>query len=263
MSLLPGVFIATKKDSTIYYRSSITYQNKHISLGSYPSELTAHIAFETANDILRLNKYVINDYTIGHVLSFEKWIILFNLRDNGFYLKTPIYMKERYFIYYMNQKCLLKFDTDDLFFYANHKIMKRGGYLFVSDFGMQINILSRYGIKNFAVNGKDYIFVNDDETDYRYGNIEIINPYYGVSKSQKKGKYIYTAKIHINGDYVIGHYTNEIEAAIAYNKAIQILKDKTIEKNYTENYITDLNDIEYAKVYHNIRISKKIREYGL
>lgn len=263
MSLLPGVYIATKKDGTIYYRSSITYQNKHISLGSYPSELSAHMAFETASDILRLNKYNITDYTIGHIISFDKWVILFNLRDNGFYIKTPIYMKERYFIYYLNQKDLLKFDTDDLFFYAHHKIMRRGGYLFVSDFGMQINILSRYGIKNFAVNGKDYIFVNGDDTDYRYGNIEIINPYYGVSRRYKNGKYIYTSKIHIKGDYVIGHYQSEIEAAIAYNKAIQILRDKSIEKNYIENYITDLNDIEYAKAYHNVRISKKVREYGL
>ena len=33
-----GVYTATKKDGTLYYRSSITFQNKHISLGSFSSE---------------------------------------------------------------------------------------------------------------------------------------------------------------------------------------------------------------------------------
>ena len=30
--MLQGVYTATKKDKTLYYRSSITYKNKHISL---------------------------------------------------------------------------------------------------------------------------------------------------------------------------------------------------------------------------------------
>lgn len=37
--------------------------------------------------------------------------------------------------------------------------MRRGGHLFVADYGMQVNILNRYGIKNYAVKDKDYIFV--------------------------------------------------------------------------------------------------------
>ena len=32
--MLPGVYLATKKDGTVYYRSSITYRSKHLS---YPS----------------------------------------------------------------------------------------------------------------------------------------------------------------------------------------------------------------------------------
>ena len=42
--MLPGVYQAVKKDGTIYYRSSITYQGKHISLGSYSTEEEAHRA---------------------------------------------------------------------------------------------------------------------------------------------------------------------------------------------------------------------------
>ena len=35
MPQLPGVFQAKKKNGSLYYRSSLTYRAKHISLGSY------------------------------------------------------------------------------------------------------------------------------------------------------------------------------------------------------------------------------------
>lgn len=261
MSLFTGVSRATKKNGDPYYRTSITYMNKHISLGSYTSPVSAHQAYETATEILRNNRYVIDDYKEAHMLSFDKWIILINLRDNSLYFKNPVYLKNRYFIYYINKKILLKFDVDDLFYYANHKIMKRGGHLFVSDYGMQVTILSRYGIKNFAVLGRDYRFANGDDTDYRYGNLENINRFYGVTKSIIKGMPIYTTKLHINGNYIVGRYPTEIEAAIAYNKAINIVREKGVLKDFLENYISELDEIEYARIYHTARISKNLRNY--
>ena len=42
---LRGVYPATKKDGTVYYRASITHQNKHISLGSYDTPGEAHAAY--------------------------------------------------------------------------------------------------------------------------------------------------------------------------------------------------------------------------
>jgi hypothetical protein len=258
---LPGVYTAKKKDGTIYYRASFTYKSKHISLGSYPLESSAGKAYETAVAVLREQRYHIEDYKKSCGISFDKWVVLMNLRDNGIYFKNPIYIKKRYFIYYVNKKVLLKFDVDDLFYYANHKIMKRGGHLFVSDYGMQVNILSRYGIRNHAVPGRDYSFVNGDDTDYRYGNIDIINAYYGVTKSYYKGLPIFTTKIHINGDFIVGRYSTEIEAAIAYNKAAGIIRNKGVLKDFTKNYIPDLGEIEYAKIFNLVRISKKIREY--
>lgn len=261
MSKLPGVYAATKKNGEIYYRASITHRMKHISLGSYSTASGANSAYATAVDILRSNLYTIDDFKPDFHLSFDKWVSLINLRDNGIYFKNPIYIKKSYFLYYINREFLLKFDVDDLFYYANHKIIKRGGYLYVSDYGMQTNILSRYGIKNFAVPGRDFIFVNGDDSDYRYGNIQIINRYYGVQKSSQRGKTIYTAKIHINGDYIIGRYLTESEAAIAYNKAVRLLREKGITINYPENYIADIGEIEYARIYHLVRISKRIRNY--
>lgn len=261
MSELPGVYKAMKKNGEMYYRSSVTYKNKHISLGSSPFMSIAGQIYATAVDLLYDKSRGIEDYPPDCCLPFEKWVILVNLRDNGIYFKNPIYLRNRYFIYYINRKILLKFDVDDLFYYANHRITKRGGYLFVSDYGMQTNILSRYGIKNFAVPDRDYRFVNGDESDYRYGNIEILNRYYGVVMKIHKGRPVYTAKIHINGDYIIGRYHSENEAAIAYNKAIRVLRDKGISISFHENYINDINEIEYARIYHQVRISKKIREF--
>ena len=47
-----GVYVAKKKDGTIYYCSSITFQNKHISLGSFSSEDEAAAAYLEAEKLL-------------------------------------------------------------------------------------------------------------------------------------------------------------------------------------------------------------------
>lgn len=258
-----GVFQASKKDGSIYYRASFTFQNKHISLGSFDSEETAHRAYLEAISISGDEDIVISDYkTHVHYLSFPKWVTIINFRDNRIYFKTPIYLKPKYFEYYLSEEKILKFDVDDLFFYSTHTIMKRGGHLFVADYGMQLNILNRYGIKNFAVPGKDYRFVNGDDTDFRYKNIDIINRYYGVTKEEQNGRIIYAAKIHINGDFLIGRFREESEAAIAYNKAVDILGEKCIPIRYTKNYIDGLNSSDYLKRYEQIKIPKKIRDYN-
>lgn len=258
-----GVYIATKKNGDIYYRSSITFCNKHISLGSFNEKKAAHNAYVEAADILFCNNHSFEDYNKNYYsLSFDKWVILMNFRDNNLYIKTPIYIKNRYFIYYLSSSDLLKFDVDDLFYYSTHKIMRRGGHLFVSDYGMQVNILSRYGIKNYAVPDKDYRFVNGDKTDYRYGNIDIINHYHGVSKLIRNGIPAYETKIHLNGYLLVGCYPTETEAAIAYNKAASLLTQKGITKNFPQNYIPELNEINYAALYHKVRITKKIRNFS-
>lgn len=260
--MLPGVFKATKKDGTVYYRSSFTYQNKHISLGSFPTEWAAHTAYAEASNIMS-SSCAVKDYSDVFTISFEKYVILVNFRDNGMYFKTPIYLKQKYFYYYFSKKDYLIFDTDDLFYYSSHKIMRRKGHLFVADYGMQVNILSRYGIKNYAVPGKDYIFINGDTSDYRYGNITIINKYQGVSLEAKDGTEKFKAKIHIHGDFLVGIYPSETEAAIAYNKAVDILKKKGLKKEFTTNYIEGLSPRKYVEIYSELKIAKKIREFEI
>lgn len=261
--MLPGVYTSSKKNGDLYYRASVTYKGKHISLGSYETEEQAYAAYRLALEVLDSNSTMtIEGYPSSSVLSFSKWVILINFRDNQIYFKNPIYLRKRYFFYYINQEDRFKFDADDLFYYAHHKIMKRGGHLFVSDYGMQVNILSRYGIKNYAVCGRDYYFVNGDNTDFSYHNISIVNRYHGVTKVTKKGTEQYLAKIHINGDYQIGTYPSEIEAAIAYNKAVLILRNKGLHKNYPQNFIEGMDEITYASIYQKLRISKKLLSYA-
>jgi hypothetical protein len=256
--MLPGVYLAKKKDGTIYYRSSISFQNKHISLGSFPTETDAAAAYQDASLLFtdsRINLF----YLIDHpgTLSFEKSVVLLNFRDNRIYFKNPIYLRKGYFSYFLTPSTELKFDIDDLFYYSSHKIQKRQGHLFVSDYGMQYSILSRYGIKPYAVCGRDYDFVNGDTLDFRYSNIIIHNHYHGVQQFQKNGVARYKAYIHINGNYVIGTYNSEEKAAIAYNKAADLAKSAGIDKNFPENYIVDISPREYADIYTKLKISKK------
>jgi len=258
-----GVYETTKKDGTPSFRASFTHKGKHISLGSFPTKESAHRAYLTAELLLRSPEGAqlsLSDYAAaGKPLSYDKWVILINLRDNGIYFKTPIYLYRRYFVYHYNEETHLKFDVDDLFYYSNHKIMKRGGHLFVSDYGMQVTLSSRYGIKAYAVEGRDYRFINGDPTDFRYGNLEIYNRYAGVSFEYKKGTPVYLAKIHVNGDIIIGRYATEEEAAIAYNRAADYLNELGIHKNFPRNYIEGLSEQEVDDIYMKIHISPKLK----
>lgn len=258
-AMLQGVYTAKKKNGTLYYRSSITFSGKHISLGSYSLEKSASDAYQLANKILYDNTITLEMFSPEtSVLAFPKWVILLNFRDNGIYIKTPIYLKERFFHYYFGKDDFLTFDIDDLFYYSTRSISRRGGHLFVADYGMQINILSRYGIKNYAVAGRDFRFVNGDVKDFRYENIEIINHYHGVCRREKNGSIYYEAKIHWNGDFLVGRYDTEIEAAVAYNKAASVLIAKGYKKEYPVNYIEELSNTEYRDIYKNVTISQNI-----
>lgn len=253
-----GVYTAKKKDGSIYYRASITYKGKHISLGSYKAITEAGAAYAEAADILRHKLFSIADYKSPHKLSPDKFVILLNLREHGIYFKTPIYLYPGYFEYYLSADHVLLFDRDDLFFYASHKIMQRGSRLFYCDYGAQYGILSRYGLKSYAVAGRDFCFANGNTNDYRYENIRVINHYMGVSKISPHGHTCYRAAIHVRGNYQVGTYSDEETAAIAYNKAADILNQNGLTRHYIKNYITGMSSGEYKKIYNSVSISPKL-----
>ena len=258
----PGVYIATHKDGTTYYRSSITYRNKHISLGSFESEDQASLAYQESSNLLSSNHPLEDAVTYAPTVPFEKIVTLINFRDNGLYIGNPIYLRKNYFSYYLSEDEELKFDIDDLFYYSSHKILRRQGHLYVNDYGMQVTLMSRYGIHNHSVINRDYYFANGDSTDLRYSNVVLVNRYYGVSQYYTKQHQIrYRVKIHINGNYTIGTYSNETKAAIAYNKAVDLAKAFGINKNFPENYIEDISPQDYADIYLKIKISTKYMNY--
>lgn len=258
-----GVYTARKKDNSIYYRASLTFKGKHISLGSYEDKDAAHRCYLLARQILENRNTNPEDYPADTTMPFDKWIILHNLRDNGIYFPTPIYLRPSFFLYYLSKDCVLKFDKDDLFYYSSHKIMARGNHLFVSDYGMQVNILNRYGIMNYAVPGRDYYFINKDEHDFRYANISIVNRYRGVTEQPGLQKASYITRIHIRGNVKVGTYSTETEAAIAYNKAIDILRKNGSRKQYTPNFVEDVSPKEYAEIYSSLEINPRIYKYSL
>jgi hypothetical protein len=255
-----GVYSTSLKDGTPSYRASITYCGKHISLGSYPKITEASSAYKEAASVFDDHNLTISSYKQSMALGFDKFVTLINYRDKGMYISNPIYLEKKYFLYYLSPTYVLKFDIDDLFYYSSHKIMQRGSHLFVADYGSQLSVLQRYGIKSYAVEGRDYRFANDDPTDLRYENVIILNRYRGVRQFAEKGFLKYKAVIHIKSNYVVGKYNTEAEAAIAYNKAADILIKNGINKNFQLNYVEDLSASQYADIYMKVRISQKIYE---
>ena len=73
------------------------------------------------------------------------------------------------------------------------------------------------------------------------------------------GQQVSTAdRIHVNGNFLIGTYDTMEEAAIAYNKAIDILKRNGSKKQYTQNYVETVSAGMYADIYTRLPISQKI-----
>lgn len=277
MKKLTGVYVTKKKNGQTYYRSSITFKGRHISLGSFDIAEHAHAAYLEADSVLRdsalyditlletffrsskqSGKKAEKSFAQIDFLSYEKAVILMNFRDNGIYFHSPIYLYKNYFHYYLSPGLHLTFDKEDLFYYSSHRIMKRGNHLFVSDYGMQVTIAARYGIRNFAVRDRDYRFINQDDTDYRYSNIEIINPYHGVLREGSFGNYTYRVLIHINGNYLVGIYEDMETAAIAYNKAADFCRQYGINKKFPVNYIETMSPKTYADIYSRVPVSESL-----
>lgn len=264
--MLPGVYQAQKKNGEPYWRASLTHKGKHISLGSYESEELATLAYTEASELLRgsrTSEGVLDHDQDTAALGFAKWVAIVNLRDNGMYCNGPIYLQYRYFEYYLDKATVLRFSADDLFYYTHHNIQRKGGYLFVADYGMQVSILSRYGVRSFAVKNRDYYFKNGDETDFRAGNIVVVNRYFGVRSQTVKGRTVYTTRIHVNGDLVVGHYETENEAAIAYNKAADMVNAAGVDIEYTRNYIENLSPTQYRLLYDSVKVRRAISTFTI
>ena len=93
-----GVFTAQKKDGTVYYRASITYKKKHISLGGFDTKETAALAYNEACRLVSTPALSINSHEEDSPLPFEKWVVLLNFRDNDIYFVRPFMQEVNFFI---------------------------------------------------------------------------------------------------------------------------------------------------------------------
>ncbi len=60
---------------------------------------------------------------------------------------------------------------------------------------------------------------------------------------------------------MVGIYHKEEEAAIAYNKAVDLAKKYGITKNFQTNYVEGYSPREYADTYSQIKVSEKYLRY--
>ena len=89
----------------------------------------------------------------------------------------------------------------------------------------------------------------------------MINRFHGVLRYPVKGIIKYRTIIHINGNYIVGTYSSEEKAAVAYNKAVDFAKAAGIRKDFPENYVDALSPKEYAETYTKIKLSKRYLSY--
>jgi len=239
------------------YKLYFVYNKEKIYLGSYATYEKAQEMLSEAEALMQIPDHTIPDFN-KYKMDYKKVISLCNFRDNKRFIKNPIYIYSNYFHYYLSKDCILTFDVKDLFYFSTYKIRKRGNYLYTQDSVSQKSILSRFGILNHSVLGKDYYFKNNDPYDFRKENLEIINTYKGVTKKEKADGDIYIANIYIDSNLIIGYYNTEIEAAIAYNKAIDLIIDHTPNKTYTPNLIPYLTKDEYQNIYNNLTVSPRL-----
>ena len=67
-----GVYTAYKKDGTVYYRSSITHKNKHISLGSFSSENEAAVTYNESMRNIVPQRFAHHKYRTPHNILFSR-----------------------------------------------------------------------------------------------------------------------------------------------------------------------------------------------
>lgn len=252
MSYIYEALMSGKTQYKIYF----VYKATKIYLGSYSSMEIAQKVLEEADELMETVSSIPSFDT--YTLNYKKIIVLCNLRDHKKYIKNPIYLYPTYFHYYLSKDCILTFDLKDLLYFSTYKVYKRGNYIYTQDGISQQNILARFGIPNHSVINKDYRFKNNDPYDFRAQNLEIINSYKGVTKKIKGSTIVYSASIYIHGNLTIGHYHTETEAAVAYNKAVDLLTQQGLLHDHPHNHIPLITKDEYDSLYHSLPVSSRL-----
>ena len=248
------IYPATHECYRVYY----LYKTKKIYIGLYNTYEEALWAYEFVEKLFT-SDLSLNEYSNSCPIPFEKFVACINFRVTHMYFKTPIYVYTDHFKYYLTPDLWLTFDLKDLLYFSTKRIHKRGDYLYTYIGDHQENILKRFGFNRPMTYLKDYTFLNGNRYDFRRKNIQVINHYYGVSLETKYNKPTYVTRITLNkGTLVVGHYTSDMLAAIAYNKAVDLVTASLKEHNYPKNTFPFLTRQEYENLYLSLPISKRL-----
>ncbi|MGL4798730.1 MAG: hypothetical protein ACRCWY_04925 [Cellulosilyticaceae bacterium] len=250
-------YIYPKQSGTLLkYRVYYMYQSKKIYIGLYETEKDAQDAYALVDTLMQGN-FSLDDYPHSPLLSYQKFISLANFKNNGKYFNTPIYIEPPHFKYFLDEQLYLLFDMRDLLFIANYRIHLKGNYLYLTIGIRQENLLKRFGIPNHATYGTDYICLNGNRYDLRRSNLSILNHYHGVQVEQRYNVTTYVTRIFLKTYLVVGHYETEMLAAIAYNKAVDLVAS-TSSSTYEKNEFPFLTRHEYTQLYEKLRVSKRL-----
>lgn len=256
---MPYIYPATNMRYRVYY----LYKTKKIYIGLYHTYEKALLAYQFIENIFT-SSISLKDYTPDCPITFEKFVACINFRDNHMYFKTSIYVQSDHFKYYISPDLYLIFDLKDLLYFSNKRIHKRGDYLYTYIGDQQENILKRFGFNRSMTYLKDYDFLNNNRYDFRRKNIHIINHYYGVSLETKYNKTTYVTRIVLNKkNLVVGHYSSDMLAAIAYNKAVDLVTASSNEYHYSKNTFPFLTRQEYDSLYESLPISKRLTSHSI
>ena len=239
------------------YRAYYLYKSKKIYIGLYNNYEEALLSYNFIDELFR-SSLSIDAFKETLPISFEKFIRCLNFRDSNIYIKTPIYIYKDHFKYYFSPDFYLIFDLRDLVYFSTNKIHKRGEYLYTYIGDHQESILKHFGFTKKMTYQTDYQFVNGNRYDFRRTNMKVTNHYTGVFYEMKYNKPTFVTRIFTDKYLVVGHYETEIQAAIAYNKAIDLLSNKPFAHKYHKNTIPFLTHLEYEQIYENIPISKRL-----
>ncbi len=242
------------------YRVYYTYASKKIYIGLYETLMLAEQVLAYVTHLMH-TPFTVDAFDCT-LLSFPKFIELLNFKDHNIYFSAPIYLTQDAFKYYITPDTVLTFDMKDLFFFSNYRIHQRGNYFFINIGPQQENILHRFGILNYATYGIDYTTLNGDPLDLRRSNLQLLSHYRGVQYAPKHSKPCYVARVRHKQSIVVGHYEREVEAAVAYNKAMDYLVSVTPHLTYEPNEFPFLTRSEYQVLYDKVTISKRFGQPG-